>query len=346
MNVAPHMSTSTTSNVSLATTAPWFESPFADRLADELGVSPEIRRIAADFARDGYAIIDLGLDDATLESAVKGLEGKFVPTTHPYYADTTRIQDAWWWNDAVREIATSPSVLTLLEALYGRRPIPFQTLNFRVGTQQKTHSDTIHFNSLPQGYMCGVWVALEDIDENNGPLHYYPESQRLPIYSMSDIGITASRQIQPYENYELYEEFVQQLMVARRLERFEVKMERGQALLWSANLFHGGSPIRDASRTRLSHVTHYFFSDCIYWTPLMSDLPLGEIAMRKIVDIRTGEEVPHVYNGVVVPRPEDVDAIGRKLSIAEKGVTPEVPIVMPAMPPEGRRGLARWFQRA
>lgn len=328
------------------TTAPWFDSPFADRIAEQLDLAPEVRRIAEDFARDGYAIIDPGLDDATLESAVKRLEGKFVPTSTPYYADATRIQDAWWWNDAVREIATSQKVLELLEALYRRRAIPFQTLNFRVGTQQKTHSDTIHFNSLPQGYMCGVWVALEDIDENNGPLHYYPESQRLPIYSMADIGVTASRQSQPYENYHLYENFVEKLMVARRLERFEVKMKRGQALLWSANLFHGGSPIRDLARTRLSQVTHYFFSDCIYWTPLMSDLPLGEVAMRKIVDLRTGEEVPHVYNGVVVPRPQDVDAIGRKLTIAERAGAAEREVVMPSMPDGVRRSLARWFQRA
>ena len=330
------------------TTSPWFESPFAHRLADELGITPEVRRIADDFARDGYAVIDLGIDDATLEAAARGLDGRFVPTTDPYYADTTRVQDAWWWNDPVREIATAPKVIELLESLYRRRAIPFQTLNFRVGTQQKTHSDTIHFNSLPQGYMCGVWVALEDIDEYNGPLHYYPESQRLPIYSMADIGITASRQLQPYENYHLYEEFVQQLMAARRLERAEVRMERGQALLWSANLFHGGSPIRDLERTRLSQVTHYFFSDCIYWTPLMSDLPLGQVAMRKIVDIRTNEEVPHVYNGVVVPRPEDVDAIGRRLPVSaapSSNETPQSGVVAPSTSGP-RRGLARWFQRA
>ena len=30
--------------------------------------------------------------------------------------------------------------------------------------------------------MCGVWVALEDITEDNGPLHYYPGSHRLPDY--------------------------------------------------------------------------------------------------------------------------------------------------------------------
>ena len=63
------------------------------------------------------------------------------------------------------------------ESFYGREPLPFQTLNFRVGTQQEPHSDAFHFNSDPPGFMCGVWVALEDIDEASGPLVYFPGSQ-------------------------------------------------------------------------------------------------------------------------------------------------------------------------
>jgi ectoine hydroxylase-related dioxygenase (phytanoyl-CoA dioxygenase family) len=57
-------------------------------------------------------------------------------------------------------------VLGLLGVLYGREPRPFQTLNFKVGTQQRPHSDQVDFNTEPPGLMCGVWVAMEDIDED------------------------------------------------------------------------------------------------------------------------------------------------------------------------------------
>jgi len=30
--------------------------------------------------------------------------------------------------------------------------------------------------------MCGVWLALEDIDADNGPLIYYPGSHRGPHF--------------------------------------------------------------------------------------------------------------------------------------------------------------------
>lgn len=36
--------------------------------------------------------------------------------------------------------------------------------------------------------MCGVWVALEQIDEDNGPLVYFPGSHQWSIYSNEHIG--------------------------------------------------------------------------------------------------------------------------------------------------------------
>ena len=43
--------------------------------------------------------------------------------------------------------------LDALRELYQREPRPFQTLNFPVGTMQKPHADSVHFNSGPAGFM-------------------------------------------------------------------------------------------------------------------------------------------------------------------------------------------------
>ena len=102
-----------------------------------------------------------------------------------------RIMDAWKISDNVKTIALNPKSSGILRELYGRKPLPFQTLNFPFGTQQAAHSDTIHFNSKPPGYMAGVWVALEDMDMDNGPLVYYPGSQKLPEVTMQDVGVEA-----------------------------------------------------------------------------------------------------------------------------------------------------------
>jgi hypothetical protein len=74
--------------------------------------------------------------------------------------DKVRFQDAFVVNDDVRELAINEQILTIINKLYGRKCFPFQTLNFRIGTQQHIHSDAVHFNCHPERFMCGVWIAL------------------------------------------------------------------------------------------------------------------------------------------------------------------------------------------
>lgn len=286
-----------------ATNRPWVDSPFFAKLLRTALLSAEQARIVSDFARDGYVIIDPEIPSEVIEEAARVTQPYFRENYVPYYSDATRIQDAWTFLEPVREIAIAPKIIDILRILYQREPVPFQTLNFRVGSQQRTHSDTVHFSSIPHGFMCGAWVALEDVDARNGPLHYYPTSQRLPIYDMHDIGISGSFQQKPYDNYPKYEDFVEALMLAEQLDRTEIKVERGQCLIWAANLFHGGSPIIDESRTRQTQVTHYYFEGCLYYTPLLSDMGLGKLFTRKVVDCRTKKVVQQYYNGLPIENP-------------------------------------------
>ena len=178
---------------------------------------------------------------------------------------TARVQDAWKTIDEVRQLATDKRIALALEQLIERKPLPFQTLNFPIGTRQSTHSDTVHFNSIPSGYMAGVWVALEDIDADNGPLRYYPGSHKLQEYSMQDFGLEAG-----VENYPKYEECIQKLVEDEQLAVEYGTIKKGEALIWHSNLLHGGAAQKDLSRTRNSQVTHYYFDGCKYYTPMDS----------------------------------------------------------------------------
>jgi hypothetical protein len=249
-------------------------------------------------------IVDSGADHATLDAIVAGLDGRYRAGEGPaVYADEKRIQDAWQFLEPVRKLATMPHLLELLRVLYRREPVPFQTLNFRLGSEQRTHSDTIHFHCFPQRFMCGIWVALEDVDADNGPLRYYPKSHKLPVYDLHDLGYVGSRQRDTYDHYLRYEDFVEKRLAVSGLEPVEIRVKRGQALIWAANLFHGGTPIRDSKRTRHSQVTHFYFEDSIYYTPMLSDPGLGRIAVRDVHDIRDGRRVEQAYLGVPVLNP-------------------------------------------
>lgn len=280
---------------------PWVDSPYFSDLIKKAGLSPGMEKLVRAFQRDGYVILDPEIDEQTIEDAARDMRD--IPPAKLLFSDGTRLQDAWSMSDAIRRIAIAPKIMDVLKALYQRQPYPFQTLSFRCGSQQKTHSDTIHFGSIPYGFMCGVWIALEDIDEANGPLHYYPESQKLPVYDLLDIGVTAFTQAQAFENYSRYEDFVEGMMIREGLERVELQVKRGQALIWASNLFHGGTPIKDLARSRLSQVTHYHFHGCMYFAPLLSDPGLGLLHVRNLVDIISGEPIPQFYNGISVQNP-------------------------------------------
>jgi len=277
---------------------PWFESPFFERELERRDLDESMRERVRSFAERGYVVIDLERSDFDHLAAEidRELEDEFA-------AVGNRVQDAWAYVPAVREIAIDNTVLTTLEALYGRRPVPFQTLNFMRGTQQATHSDLVHFNSIPARYMAGVWVALEDIGPGSGPLHYYPGSQRLPVFELHDLDLAGSSHRNRDERYALYEQFMNELVQQSGLPKETVSLKRGQALIWASNLLHGGEPIADPASTRRSQVTHCYFEGCRYYTPLHSDPPLGRYAWRRVVDIGTGRVQPHVYAGETVRLP-------------------------------------------
>ncbi|MEZ5489515.1 MAG: phytanoyl-CoA dioxygenase family protein [Gammaproteobacteria bacterium] len=243
------------------TSFPGAESSARPQLPEQI-LSPEQQ---AAFHTNGYLVVDFEFDDALLE----GIKEKVYPLYPEEFRNNptfgTRVQDAWLQVDEVRQLAVQENVLRALGELYGRRALAFQTLNFPVGTSQLAHSDTIHFNSMPSGFMAGVWVALEDMDENNGSLIYYPGSHKLHEYTMQDFGLGTG-----YNFYKDYERAVQQVIEEQNLQPEYGCIRKGEALIWHANLLHGGAPRKDLARSRHSQVTHYYFEGCRYYTPMLS----------------------------------------------------------------------------
>lgn len=280
---------------------PWVESPFFDEIIVAKNLSEENKKLASEYHENGFIVLSnlfpqSLIDQVKFEMDSKGFNAEFKIKTH---RDDVRIQDLWIYSDSVKEVASNKKILEILEMLYGREPIPFQTLNFKKGTQQRAHSDTIHFSSIPAKFMCGVWVALEDITEENGPVFYYPKSQNLPEYNFSHFN--NKPQDTSYENYGEYEDFVEKVIATTGIEKKPFYAKKGDALIWSSNIIHGGSTLLKEDSTRYSQVTHYYFKDCIYYTPMLSNMVTNELFLRNgIVDIKTGKKVVSSFNGAPV----------------------------------------------
>ena len=283
---------------------PSIESPFFDALFAD--ADPLTLQVARQLHQHGFAVIDFPSDDfAALAEAIQH-------NLTPFYnqadwnrfragdAADLRLRDAWRFEPNVRQIAANQAVIDLLSRLYGARAWPFQTLNFPVGTQQSLHSDAVHFNSAPERFMCGVWLALEDITPENGPLFYYPGSHRWPIYLNEHIGRCMAT-LPAQANQQAFEPMWQALVEAHGVKPQQFLAKKGQALIWAANLLHGGSPQLNRHASRWSQVTHYFFEGCAWYAPMFSDPFYGQIYFRRLLNIQTGQLMQHQYAGWPIP---------------------------------------------
>lgn len=282
---------------------PWFLSPvFEDELQGR-DLGPEDEDRVRRYREDGFLVLEGLFDDRLVDRIVEESRPHFRAEIAEGERSRGRVQDVWDECPAVREMACHPEVMRLLELLYDRRPIPFQTLNFRYGTEQRAHQDRMFFSSLPRDYMCGVWVALEDVSSENGAVFYHPGSHRFPHLSYEDLGLgfrnlNSETEVDHDARRTAYEDHLDELLGAAGMESVTLDAPRGTTLIWAAGLAHGGAPIERPGSTRWSQVTHYFFEGCLYTTPIYSNEWLGDIYLRHVHDIASDETVSHRYLGL------------------------------------------------
>jgi len=283
---------------------PYVESPIFEQWLEREDLSDFEKEIAVQLNERGFAVFDFPEPDfdKVAEKAIADL--KNLPQFESAASiemglpakPGSRIQD-YIESEHVRRIASNQKVIEILSNLYGKRAFPFQTLNFAMGTQQHYHSDAAHFSSVPERYMAGVWVALEDIGPDQGPLVYYPGSHRWPIIHNDDVGHSVVRPGDK-RGQDIFHDAWRTMIEVNEVEPEYFHAKRGQALIWAANLIHGGIEHKDLMKTRWSQVTHYFFEDCAYTTPMLSNPRLGRVLFRtNVSNLATAEPVENKYLG-------------------------------------------------
>lgn len=272
-----------------STNWPLCESPFFYNLIEKENLSDSEIADFIQYHEEGYLIIDLGLSDndiSLLRSEIDRLNSSstIIKQAEGYhYSKGNRIFEGWKQSSLLKSLSLNNKVLSLLTKLYKNKPQPFQTITFDYGSNQPLHSDVLHFHTMPHRWLAAVWVALEDMDHNNGSLLYVPKSHKLPVFDFYDLKIKAPEFGKQFDSYAEYEEFIRQLVESKKLEQKTLHCKAGQALVWAANLIHGGDVIRDVDRTRYSQVTHYYFDNCDkYFSPMFSEAWIGKFAEKDL----------------------------------------------------------------
>ncbi|MBD2722619.1 phytanoyl-CoA dioxygenase family protein [Hymenobacter armeniacus] len=232
-------------------------------LAERLAATPAFRGLPAAsqasllaFEENGFAVLP-GFFSAEAVDGINADLARLIETGQISQRYRNKFMFAFRQSACIRE-AGEGALRSLVAALLGHETNLFQSINFLTGSEQRTHSDSIHMSTFPLGGMAAAWVALEDITPGNGPLHYYPGSHKLPYYLNADYQNEGTAWLIGDKEYTQYEAYINQKIAEAGLPKQVFLARKGDVFVWHANLMHGGEPHLDKAQTRKSMVFHYF----------------------------------------------------------------------------------------
>ncbi len=217
----------------------------------------EDRKSLDEFDEKGYAILRNYLSQEQVDEINKEVD-TLLKEQKIKITNINKIMFAIHTSALLRSIGADHHLNELLSILLNGNSVLFQSINFITGSEQHTHSDSIHMTTYPLGGLLGVWIALDDITKDNGPLHYYPGSHKLPYYLNEDYDNEGNSISIGDKSYKAYEDMIEEKIKEQHLTKVSFLANKGDLLIWHANLFHGGDPHVDKSKTRRSMVLHYF----------------------------------------------------------------------------------------
>jgi len=220
-------------------------------------LSQENKESLLAYDQNGFSIIRSYLSEKKVDEINTEIE-RLLEQKKVKFTYGNKIRFAVHVSPLLLNIGTHLKLKELLCVLLGGNPMLFQSTNFLTGSQQASHSDSIHFTTYPLGGMIAVWIALEDIAEDNGPLHYYPGSHTLPYYLNANYGNEGNRFLIGNKSSEDYEAMIRRKIEELGMKQVKFTAKKGDLLLWHANMVHGGDIHINKSKTRKSVVFHYF----------------------------------------------------------------------------------------
>jgi hypothetical protein len=161
--------------------------------------------------------------------------------------------------ESARDLIFSKDILRFTSLVFERPTLAFQSLYFRWGSRQAIHQDTAFVKVSSPLEFVASWIALEDVQPDSGELEYYKGSHEL-----DDFLFDGRHKWMPTKSSES-DSFHASLHARSQqlgLERQVFRPKKGDALLWNADLAHGGCQQAKEGLTRKSIVTHYCPLEC------------------------------------------------------------------------------------
>ncbi|WP_367345669.1 phytanoyl-CoA dioxygenase family protein [Stenotrophomonas bentonitica] len=215
--------------------------------------------------RDGYVVVRGAVDASLVNelneriSRFKQRNAKAAARNLDEHGRLYRVVNLHLAIDAMTRLLTENAAIAVCDAFFGEPTSLYTSLYYERGSEQSLHRDTPVFATNPLGRYMGVWVALDTVSDDNGPLMVVPGSHALPPIDVHAIRqrLFGEGQIDPMspEGWTAYQDAVAAQCDAAGLIPQPVHVSPGDVIIWHPQLFHGGAP-HAATRTRRSVVMH------------------------------------------------------------------------------------------
>ena len=172
-------------------------------------------------------------------------------------APLTKVLDTYVHLPSALKLSFADPIELFLKIVFDDGLLAFQGLHFERGSTQAVHQDTAYVVLEKPMHLCASWIALEDVQPGSGELMYYEGSHRLPDWLYSGAYKHYNHERDKHEEHMAHLKALVDRSEEQGLKLKTFLPKKGDALIWSADLAHGGSQIGDHSLTRRSLVTHY-----------------------------------------------------------------------------------------
>jgi len=215
------------------------------------------------WSKNGYAILENFFSSEEIDSFNNEVDSLVESKQATWKNNGNKIMFAIHKSAVLHSAGSNKKLISILNLLLGKKVSLFQSINFLKGSQQRSHSDSIHMTTFPYGNLIAVWVALEDITPDCGPLHYYPGSHKLPYIFNEAYSNVGSKYKLGDKHYSVYEDLIEGVIKENDFQKEIFLPKKGDVLIWHANVLHGGEKMTNPDSSRKSMVFHYYTDDAV-----------------------------------------------------------------------------------
>lgn len=226
------------------------------------------------YEQNGYVVLPGQISEALIDSFMAYFKRDILHSKAKFYRQNTNVYDRNRFTDhghviqsfldvhnykrfpefrqAALDIFFSPAMLQGLAQTSGHaRHNLMQSMLFDANAATPPHQDWWYLDTVPNGHLMGVWLALEDIREEAGRFYVLPGSHNVKLH-------------EPDMPHSAWLVKMRDFLERNRDMVHAPALKKGDVLIWNSRTIHGALETTDPRFSRKSLTAHFMPSSMTF----------------------------------------------------------------------------------